>query len=93
MWESAIRRGWKNGVEQADDIFQADLNKLVSDYQGMIRYKSLLAQGMVSPPYALQVDRGVTGDGNTMRIGDRELEITNMPQLQTGYDQWQPASR
>ena len=93
LWESAIRRGWKNGVEQADDIFQADLNKLVSDYQGMIRYKSLLAQGMVSPPYALQVDRGVTGDGNTMRIGDRELEITNMPQLQTGYDQWQPASR
>lgn len=93
LWEDSIRKGWKKGVEQADDVFQADLNQLVSDYQGMVRYKVLLAQNMISPPYAMQIDRGVTGDGNTMRIGDRELEITNMPQLQTGYDQWQPASR
>jgi len=93
LWEEQIRKGWARGVEQADDIFQADLNALVADYQGMIRYKTLLAQNMISPPYAMQIDRGVTGDGNTMRIGDRELEITNMPQLQTGYDQWQPANR
>lgn len=93
LWEEQIRKGWARGVEQADDIFQADLNSLVADYQGMIRYKSLLAQNMISPPFAMQIDRGVTGDGTTMRIGDRELEITNMPQLQTGYDQWQPANR
>ncbi len=93
LWEEQIRKGWARGIEQADDIFQADLNSLVTDYQGMIRYKSLLAQNMISPPYAMQVDRGVTGDGTIMRIGDRELEITNMPQLQTGYDQWQPANR
>ncbi len=93
LWEEQIRKGWARGIEQADDIFQADLNSLVTDYQGMIRYKSLLAQNMISPPYAMQVDRGVTGDGTIMRIGDRELEITNMPQLQTGHDQWQPANR
>ncbi len=93
LWRDNILKGWKRGVEQADDVFQADLNLLVADYQGMIRYKTLLAQNMISPPYAMQVDRGVTGDGNTMRIGDRELEITNMPQLQTGYKQWQPANR
>lgn len=93
LWRDNILKGWKRGVEQADDVFQADLNLLVADYQGMVRYKTLLAQNMISPPYAMQVDRGVTGDGNTMRIGDRELEITNMPQLQTGYKQWQPANR
>jgi defect-in-organelle-trafficking protein DotC len=93
IWEDGVRTGWNKGLEQADDVFQSDLNQLVADYQGMIRYKSLLAQNMISPPYAMQTDRGVTGDGTTMRIGDRELEITTMPKLQTGYDQWQPASR
>ena len=93
IWAERVHEGWKRGVEQADDIFQADLNRLSADFKGMVRYRSLLAHGMVSPPYATQVDRGVTGDGNTMRIGDRALSITELPQLQTGYKKWQPANR
>ena len=93
IWSARVNEGWQRGVEQADDIFQADLNRLSADFKGMVRYRSLLAQGMVSPPYATQVDRGVTGDGNTMRIGDRALTITELPQLQTGYKKWQPANR
>lgn len=93
IWKKNIRAGWQLGVDQADEIFQADLNKLVADYQGMVRYRSLLAQGMVSPPYALQVDRGVTGGGNEMRIGDRGLSLTELPKLQTGYKEWQSVNR
>lgn len=88
-----VRSGWEMGVDQADEIFQADLNKLIADYQGMVRYRSLLAQGMVSPPFAMQVDRGVTGGGNEMRIGDRAVSITELPKLQTGFQEWQPANR
>ena len=93
IWQNYLDEGWKAGVEQADEIFQADLNKLSSDYQGMVRYRTLLAQGMVSPPYALQVDRGVTGGGNEMRVGDRSVAITGLPQLQPGTNGWQPANR
>lgn len=93
QWTAWIREGWYKGVDQADEVFQADLNKLVADYQGMIRYKNLLAQGMVSPPYALQVDRGVTGGGDEMRIGDRGLSLTELPKLQTGYKEWQSVNR
>jgi defect in organelle trafficking protein DotC len=93
MFRDWVATGWQAGAEQADEIFQADLNKLASDYQGMVRYRMLLAQGMVSPPYALQVDRGVTGGGNEMRVGDRAVSITGLPQLQTGTQGWQPASR
>lgn len=92
-WEKNVRAGWQMGIDQADEIFQADLNKLVADYQGMVRYRSLLAQGMVSPPYALQVDRGVTGGGDEMRIGDRALSLTELPKLQTGYKEWQSVNR
>lgn len=93
IWVSLVKKGWNKGVEQADEIFQADLNKLVADYQGMIRYKTLLVQGMVSPPMALQVDRGVTGGGKEMRVGDRAVTITGLPELQPRYETWQPANR
>ncbi len=92
-WISWIRKGWEKGVEQADEIFQDDLNQLAADYQGMVRYRMLLAQGMVTPPYALQTDRGVTGGGKSMRVGDRAVQITGMPELVAGADEWQPASR
>lgn len=93
LWKKLVRQGWKEGIRQADEIFQDDLNVLQADFQGMINYRMLLAQGMISPPYALQVDRGITGGGDEMRIGDRAVQITGAPELITGYDQWQPASR
>jgi len=93
IWSEYVTMGWRQGVQQASDIFQDDLAKLESDFQGMIRYRMLLAQGMISPPYALQVDRGVTGGGDEMRVGDRAVQITGVPELMTGADTWKPASR
>lgn len=92
-WRSNVEAGWNQGYAQADEIFEEDLNQLMADFQGMVRYRLLLAQGMVSPPFALQVDRGITGDGNTMRVGDRAVEITGVPELMTGGQGWRPASR
>ena len=93
IWNELVEKGWGEGLRQADEIFQDDLNVLQADFQGMIRYRILLTQGMVSPPYALQVDRGVTGGGDEMRVGDRAVQITGVPELITGSEQWQPASR
>lgn len=93
IWIEYLKKGWDEGVKQADEIFQADLNKLVADYSGMIRYRKLLTQGIVSAPYALQVDRGVTGGGNEMRVGDRAVKITGPSQLMTEAFEWQPVSR
>lgn len=92
-WNRWTASGWEQGIQQANDIFQEDLNRLTADYRGMVRYRMLLAQGMVSPPYALQIDRGVTGGGNEMRVGDRALSITGLPSLKTDTSQWQPANR
>ncbi len=92
-WINLVHEGWQKGVEQAEEIFENDLKQLQADFLGMVRYRMLLAQGMVSPPYALQTDRGVTGGGNEMRVGDRQVEITGIPVLKPGYDEWQPANR
>jgi defect-in-organelle-trafficking protein DotC len=93
IWVELVREGWEQGVQQADEVFQDDLNRLRADFVGMVRYRMLLAQNMVSPPYALQVDRGVTGGGNEMRVGDRGVKITGIPVLKPGYDEWKPVSR
>ena len=93
IWVEKVNQGWEEGVRQANEIFEEDLNLLNADFQGMIRYRLLLSQGMISAPYALQTDRGVTGDGDEMRIGDRAVQITGVPKLITGSDEWQPASR
>lgn len=93
IWVENVKAGWDMGYAQADDIFADDLARMNSDFEGMVRYRMLLSQGMVSPPYALQIDRGITGGGEEMRVGDRAVQITGMPELVPGADQWKPASR
>lgn len=106
VWRELTEKGWKEGRMQADEIFEQDIQQLGADFNGMVRYRKLLAQGMVSPPFAQQVDRGVTGEAkttlvggqpvpvtSTMRVGDRAVVITGVPELITGSDQWRPASR
>lgn len=93
IWKEHVAKGWTEGLAQADDVFEMDLNALVADFNGMVRYRKLLAQGMITPPFTKQVDRGVTGDGTFARIGDRAVAITDIPQLVTGSDIWRPASQ
>lgn len=93
-WRRWTGAGWEQGVAQADDTFQADLNRLTADFEGMIRYRNLLTQGKVSAPYAVMVDRGVTGGGAQMRVGDRAVRISGQSQLinQNG-ESWTPPQR
>lgn len=92
-WERWVKKGWQEGYQQAEEIFQTDLDRLNTDFIGMVRYRMLLAQDMVSAPYALAEDRGITGGGNELRIGDRAVTITGPSQLKAGAGSWQPADR
>jgi len=91
-WKNWVKEGWALGIEQANDIFAEDMARLTRDFTGMVRYRKLLAQAMVSAPYAGLVERGVTGGGLEMRIGDRAVTITGPAQLKTQSDVWRPIS-
>lgn len=88
IWRKAIRLGWEKGVQQARDIFQQNLARLKRDFQGMLLYRKLLQQHMVSAPYVSKTNLGVTGSGDDMRINDQVLRITELPKLQTDSDHW-----
>lgn len=87
-WQTQVAAGWKVGVDQADQVFAANLARLERDYKGMVLYRSLLTRKMVSKPYVAQSDLGVTGDGTKISINDRILRITALPQLDVRSEKW-----
>jgi len=87
-WSRGIRIGWDKGIEQASSIFQQNLARLKRDYKGMILYRKLLQEKMITPPFVSRTELGVTGDSSNMRINDQVLRITEHPQLQTDSNGW-----
>lgn len=89
IWKKSIKLGWEKGIQQANTIFQQNLATLKRDYRGMLLYRKLLQEKMVSPPYVSKTALGVTGNGTDMRINDQVLRITELPRLQTDSSHWQ----
>jgi defect-in-organelle-trafficking protein DotC len=90
IWKSNVDSGWTEGVNQAVGIYQINLHRLVRDFNGMLLYKQLLVQNMVSPFYVDKSEQGVTGSGNHMMIDDQTWQITAQPQLQLHSNFWEP---
>jgi defect-in-organelle-trafficking protein DotC len=83
VWGYWVEKGWKDGIEQANTIFEENVARIKEDYVGMILYRKLLAMNMVSPPFVSHTDLGVTGDSSEIHIDDRVLRITALPVLNT----------
>lgn len=105
-WRKWVAEGWEQGVKQADEIFQADLDLLTADFEGMIRYRRLLTENKISAPFATMTDRGISSTsvqtviGNRpvnitsqMRVGDRALRITSPSSFRAGREgqDWETA--
>jgi defect-in-organelle-trafficking protein DotC len=88
MWENDLEEGWNAGLQQAELIFMENINRLVRDYSGMILYRNLLAQKIVSEPFVATMNMGVTGGGEDLTVNDRLLRITAFPQLQADSSSW-----
>ncbi len=90
IWNQAVTEGWQDGISQANQIFSANMGRLKRDYNGMITYRVLLMQNMVTPPYVAQTELGVTGDANQLRINDQVLRITATSKLVPNSKAWNP---
>lgn len=90
LWRDAVAVGWQQGIEQGDNIFGNNLSRLTRDLKGMVLYRKLLSQGMVSQPYVGTSDLGITGGGDEMTINDQLMRIMALPQLQTNSKSWHP---
>ena len=77
VWKSAVKQGWQQGIEQADDIFQENLARLKRDYLGMVRYLYLYKKGMVRKPVLAESPDGVhiTADEIAIGTGAKSIEV------------------
>ena len=56
----------------------------------MVRYRSLVAQGILNEMYFAAADRGITGGGDEMKVGDKVVRITIPARLNESSDSWTP---
>ena len=88
IWKRGINRGWQSGIDQAYSIFQQNLARLKRDYRGMVLYRKLLQENMISPPFVARTELGITGSGDDMRVNDQVLRIVELPKLQSNGRGW-----
>lgn len=88
VWNEALTQGWKQGLDQANEIFKENIARLRRDYTGIVLYKRLLDHHMVSAPYIAKAQLGVTGDSNKININDQVMRITKGSQLNTDPNKW-----
>lgn len=88
IWDNYATKGWEEGVQQAIDVFDANRGRLKRDFEGMIRYKKLYEQGLVTKPVIARSELGITGGGNEMAVGDRIIRMTEKSQLNPNSKKW-----
>jgi defect-in-organelle-trafficking protein DotC len=91
LWRKYVEEGWGKGIEQAIQIYSDNLSRLERDYTGMVLYRTLRAQNIVSAPFVSRTELGVTGGGENMNVNDQVLRITALPALEPNSTRWQPA--
>lgn len=87
IWQSALEDGWTRGQVQADRIYESSLAVLTRTLEGMVRYRVLLARGMVSKPDVRTNDLGIVHDGKTLNVGDVIYTLEGAVDF-THADQW-----
>lgn len=90
IWNESVTTGWNHGIKQANSIFKNKMNTITQHFKGMVLYKSLLAQNIVSKPHVGLTSLGVTGNADEMRVNDQVLRITAHPSLQLDSEEWNP---
>lgn len=88
VWRRAVAEGWKQGIEQAGMIFDANLNRLNRDYTGMVRYHILALKRMVTMPVLAEQSMPINTSGDTMNLDETLLRITALPEFNRDMREW-----
>ena len=93
-WNKQLGRGWDEGVDQANTVFEHDLRRLSKDVEGMYRFRKLLTMGVLSMPKIGSSEYATISfdDGRTLNINDVVYENTAEAEF-SELDKWEPYFR
>lgn len=89
IWRAAVLEGWKRGLRHADRVFETGLNRLTRDYRGMLRFKLLAEQGMVSVPELHEGRLGIRVGENLLEVDQRVFRLNGQGRFLPVED-WRP---
>lgn len=92
IFETWFSEGWEAGVALADAEFADRMTRLRRDYEGMLQYRRLVAQGMMNRMVLADADFGVTVEGDEMRIGSRTVQVTSAAEFESDPARWRIAN-
>jgi defect-in-organelle-trafficking protein DotC len=77
IWTQAVEDGWKIGADQANAIYNENLQKLKRDYMGMIKFKTLEANRMIKAPVLAVTPEvaEVHSDQINIGVGVKTIEV------------------
>lgn len=87
-WDRWASDGWDQGIILANQNFEASLARLRRDFEGMVRFKVLYEQGLVSKPVLSRSALGNTGGGDEMAVNDRIIRVTAAASLDPNRRNW-----
>lgn len=90
IWQNAIKKGWQEGRQSADDTLAANFNRLTRDYTGMMRYSLLVKQKMVTPPVITEQQQTVSGTREELMLGDKVRDLKQRAGFELDKKRWQP---
>jgi defect in organelle trafficking protein DotC len=93
IWRAAVQGAWLEGTAQADAILAVNFSRLTRDYTGMLRYSTLLQQGMVSSTRVAETQQTLTGTAQQIVLGDTLRRVTSKAMFETDTRKWRPTIR
>lgn len=88
-WRKYVRKGWKEGVAQANRVFRIALSRLTRDYLGMLRFKRLAMANVVSAPMLAAGKVGIVVGHHRLQVGQKVFRLT-VPAHFNGAGKWSP---
>ena len=89
IWAQAVEKGWEIGLEQADRLFDANLARLERDYKGLLKFKLLSKQGIVSLPMVAEGEFGIKVGNKTLDVDQKIFRITKASDFNEA-EKWEP---
>ncbi len=75
-WMQMAMNGWHDGIEQANYLNEIAVNRLKRDFSGMLKYRELVALGVVSEPILAQGRPGIVINGKRLEVDRKTFRIT-----------------
>lgn len=76
LWKEEALAGWNEGVAHARTVMDLAFDRLISDYRGILRFKMLADQGLVSVPILARGDLGIQVGDDVLSVDQKVFRIT-----------------